>query len=270
MQFKAVLPLLLVLGAGAGDQATISQIKHSHKKHRRHHSHHSEQSSGEVQAPTNQWASDVFPSLADPMQPVHLAKEESLEVAPKKDKDETKPEAESTKKAEAEEASKEAPKKAEEEPSKETKAKVAEEPAKTKEEPVKAEATQSEEEAPAKDTKTQTKEISSDAAMPFAELEPFGRETTGQDLTEASIRESDAMIDQIEKAEIAEEERSVFRALTRLRGAALASFDGIARAHEHNIQEYAQANQYRKVHPVKHLAEEEADVSRWAFPSNAD
>lgn len=85
------------------------------------------------------------------------------------------------------------------------------------------------------------------------------------------------MIDQIEKAEIAEEERSVFRALTRLRGAALASFDGIARAHQHNIQEpgssereeshnrlrgrrgrYALENQYRKVHPVKHLASEEA------------
>eukprot|EP00439_Symbiodinium_sp_Y106_P003299 s3573_g1.t1 len=142
----------------------------------------------------------------------------------------------------------------EEEPAKESTAK-AEEPAKAKadEEPAKTK-----EEAPARDTKTKTKEISSDAAMPFAELEPFGRETTGQDLTEASIRESDAMIDQIEKAEIAEEERSVFRALTRLRGAALASFDGIARAHEHNIQEYAQENQYRKVHPVKHLAEEEA------------
>eukprot|EP00913_Durusdinium_trenchii_P030457 g28530.t2 len=109
-----------------------------------------------------------------------------------------------------------------------------------------------------------------DPSMPFTELEPFGREATGQELTEASIRESDAMIDQIEKAEIAEEERSVFRALTRLRGAALASFDGIARAHQHNIQEYALENQYRKVHPVQHLAEEEADVSRWAFPSNAD
>lgn len=258
--------MLLVLGAGAGDQATVSQIKHSHKKHRRHHSHHSEQSLGEVQAATNPWASDAFPSLADPVQPVHLAKEESLEVAPIKDKDATKPEAESTKKAEAEEASKETAKKVEEEPAKESTAK-AEEPAKAKadEEPAKTK-----EEAPARDTKTKTKEISSDAAMPFAELEPFGRETTGQDLTEASIRESDAMIDQIEKAEIAEEERSVFRALTRLRGAALASFDGIARAHEHNIQEYAQENQYRKVHPVKHLAEEEADVSRWAFPSNAD
>eukprot|EP00931_Biecheleriopsis_adriatica_P086151 TRINITY_DN6086_c0_g1_i1.p1 TRINITY_DN6086_c0_g1~~TRINITY_DN6086_c0_g1_i1.p1 ORF type:complete len:313 (-),score=80.72 TRINITY_DN6086_c0_g1_i1:28-894(-) len=106
--------------------------------------------------------------------------------------------------------------------------------------------------------------------LPFADIEPFGRENTAQDLTEASIRESDMMVDQIEKAEIAEENRAVFRALSRLRGAALASFDGIARAHQSNMQEYAKENQFRETHPVKHLANEEADVSKWAFPSTAD
>merc|ERR1719335_583873 len=56
--------------------------------------------------------------------------------------------------------------------------------------------------------------------MPYGELEPFGREDTAAELTEDSISESNKMVDQIEKAEVAEEKRSVFRALTRLRGAA--------------------------------------------------
>ena len=38
------------------------------------------------------------------------------------------------------------------------------------------------------------------------------------------------MVDQLERAEVAEEKRAVFRALTRLRGAAITSFDGIARS----------------------------------------
>merc|ERR1719329_652037 len=66
--------------------------------------------------------------------------------------------------------------------------------------------------------------IDVDTEMPYGELEPFGRENTAQELTEASIRESDAMVDQLERAEVAEEKRAVFRALTRLRGAAITSF----------------------------------------------
>ena len=38
------------------------------------------------------------------------------------------------------------------------------------------------------------------------------------------------MVDQLERAEVAEEKRAVFRALTRLRGAAITSFDGVARS----------------------------------------
>ena len=38
---------------------------------------------------------------------------------------------------------------------------------------------------------------------------------------------------------MAEEKRAVFRALTRLRGAAIASFDGIARSQTGNIDQYA-------------------------------
>merc|ERR1719316_1626631 len=76
------------------------------------------------------------------------------------------------------------------------------------------------------------------ADMPYGELEAFGREDTAQELTDASIQESDKMVDQIERAEVAEEKRSVFRALTRLRGAAITSYDGVARSQTGNIDEY--------------------------------
>jgi len=105
--------------------------------------------------------------------------------------------------------------------------------------------------------------------MPFGDLEPFGREDTAQELTEDSIQQSDAMVDQLERAEVAEEKRAVFRALTRLRGAAITSFDGIARSQTGSIDEYARKHSWRGLHPVRHLASEEADTSRWAFPVRA-
>lgn len=109
-----------------------------------------------------------------------------------------------------------------------------------------------------------------DVAMPYGGLEPFGREDTAKELTDSSIRESDAMVDQLERAEVAEEKRAVFRALTRLRGAAITSFDGVARAHTGNLDEYARKNQWRDQHPLAHLADEESDTSRWAFPEKSD
>jgi len=109
-----------------------------------------------------------------------------------------------------------------------------------------------------------------DTEMPYGELEPFGREDTAQELTDNSIKESDAMVDQLERAEVAEEKRAVFRAITRLRGAAITSFDGIARSQTGNIDEYNHNHQWRTAHPLHHLADEEADVSKWAFPNNAD
>jgi len=108
--------------------------------------------------------------------------------------------------------------------------------------------------------------IDIDTEMPYGDLEPFGREDTAQELTEASIRESDQMVDQIERAEVAEEKRAVFRALTRLRGAAITSYDGVARSQTGNIDQYNKVNKWRPEHPLRHLAEEESDVSKWAFP----
>jgi len=120
------------------------------------------------------------------------------------------------------------------------------------------------------ETPVQEKGIDVDTEMPYGELEPFGREDTAQELTESSITESNAMVDQLERAEVAEEKRAVFRALTRLRGAAITSYDGIARSQTGNIDGYAREHQWRTAHPVHHLASDEADVSKWAFPDGAD
>jgi len=119
-------------------------------------------------------------------------------------------------------------------------------------------------------TPVSDKGIDIDTAMPYGELEPFGREDTAQELTEDSVHESDEMVDQLERAEVAEEKRAVFRALTRLRGAAITSFDGIARSQTGNIDEYNKLHKWRRTHPLHHLADEESDISKWAFPDNAD
>jgi len=119
-------------------------------------------------------------------------------------------------------------------------------------------------------TPVEEKGIDIDTAMPYGDLEPFGREDTAQELTESSVKESDSMVDQLERAEVAEEKRAVFRALTRLRGAAITSFDGVARSQTGNIDEYNKIHKWRKTHPLHHLADEESDVTKWAFPDNAD
>ena len=82
--------------------------------------------------------------------------------------------------------------------------------------------------------------------LTMASPKPHAWRILAQELTEASIHESDAMVDQLERAEVAEEKRAVFRALTRLRGAAITSFDGVARSQTGNIDEY------NKVIPVWH------------------
>jgi len=113
------------------------------------------------------------------------------------------------------------------------------------------------------------KAVDVDMQMPYGDLEPFGREDTAQELTEDSIRQSNGMVDQLERAEVAEEKRAVFRALTRLRGSAITSYDGIARSQTGNIDDYARTNQWRTAHPVHHLANDEADVAKWAFPEDS-
>lgn len=102
--------------------------------------------------------------------------------------------------------------------------------------------------------------------MPYNDFEVFGRADTAKELTRKSLEESDKMIDQIERAEVAETKRSVYRSLTRLRGAATAAFDGVARSQVGNIDQYAATNRYLDSNNIKHLADEEANTDYWAFP----
>merc|ERR1719446_776617 len=97
-------------------------------------------------------------------------------------------------------------------------------------------------------------------ALPFGQLEAFGREDTAAELTEASIDESNSMIDQIEKAVVSETKRSMFRALTRLRGATIASYDGMANAQSANIDAYAKRKEWTRTHEINHLATQENNV----------
>merc|ERR1719213_1138745 len=88
------------------------------------------------------------------------------------------------------------------------------------------------------------------------------------ELTEASIDESNRMIDQIERAVVSETKRSMFRALTRLRGATIASYDGMANAQSANIDAFSKKKKWTKTHDINHLAEQEGNVEKWAFPNS--
>jgi hypothetical protein len=116
-------------------------------------------------------------------------------------------------------------------------------------------------------------DIDEEVAPFSSSIEPFGREDTAHKLTRDSVQESNGMIDQIERAQGVESTRSVFRALTRLRGGVIGSFDGIAKTHMHNIE-----NHHRKWHnsdrrkflhenAIRHIVEEEGDIKSWAYPT---
>ena len=85
-----------------------------------------------------------------------------------------------------------------------------------------------------------------DTAMPCGEIEPYGGEHTTQELSEQSVNESDEMVDQLERAEVAEGKRVLSRDSTRLRGAAITSFDGIPRSQTGNIDEYNKLHKWRR------------------------
>lgn len=102
--------------------------------------------------------------------------------------------------------------------------------------------------------------------FPTAGEPPFGRQETGNQLTASSIKESEGMVDQIEQTQSMESKRAVYRALTRLRGLTIASYDSIAKAHMANVDEHARTHRWRETHQIRHLAEEEADIDMWAFP----
>lgn len=97
-------------------------------------------------------------------------------------------------------------------------------------------------------------------------VEPFGSMDPAQEMTKTSVQESNKMVDSIERAQAMEGKRSVYRALTHLRGATITAYDGIAASHMKNVDTYSKSHKWRDTHQVHHLAEEEADVARWAFP----
>jgi hypothetical protein len=104
----------------------------------------------------------------------------------------------------------------------------------------------------------------------WMKLDRFGREDTAHELTQASIYESNRMIDQIENTVVAETKRSMFRALTHLRGVTISSFDGNANTQTANIDDYAAGKVWTSSHDLDHLAEHEGDVKTWAYAPNAD
>ncbi|CEM38353.1 unnamed protein product [Vitrella brassicaformis CCMP3155] len=95
--------------------------------------------------------------------------------------------------------------------------------------------------------------FATDINLPFHDLKPFGREDTANELTDDSMKQTDNMVDQIEKAEVAEEKRAIFRARTHLRSEAINNFDGIARAQAANVDEYAASNPWRSHHKAEAL-----------------
>jgi len=97
-------------------------------------------------------------------------------------------------------------------------------------------------------------------------VQEFGTSGAAHELTSDSVYQSDQMVDSIERAQAMEGKRAVYRALTHLRGAAINSYDGIAHGHMRNVDAYAKSHTWRQDHPVRHLAEEEADTHVWAYP----
>lgn len=101
-----------------------------------------------------------------------------------------------------------------------------------------------------------------------ASEDSFGGKSKADEFTAGSVEETNAMVDQIEKAQAAEEKRASYRALTRLRGVMTASYDNIAHSHMDNIHKYNQEHNWRKENHIRHLAEEEKDdVEKWAAQS---
>merc|ERR1719229_1711338 len=94
-----------------------------------------------------------------------------------------------------------------------------------------------------------------------AQIAPFGKEDTAQELQSHAAKTQDTLIDAIENAEVAEIKRAVFRALTRLRAAQIKEFDTIARLETQAIDAYNDAHHYRNENPLDYLHSSESAVA---------
>merc|ERR1719183_135720 len=98
-------------------------------------------------------------------------------------------------------------------------------------------------------------EMTHDLEMNFNKIAPFGKEDTAKELQDHAAKTQDTLVDAVENAEVAEIKRAVFRALTRLRAAAIKEFDTIARLETQAIDAYNDAHHYRAENPLAHLHE---------------
>eukprot|EP00812_Abedinium_dasypus_P010131 NODE_376_length_1618_cov_451.275752.p1 GENE.NODE_376_length_1618_cov_451.275752~~NODE_376_length_1618_cov_451.275752.p1 ORF type:complete len:437 (+),score=168.60 NODE_376_length_1618_cov_451.275752:209-1519(+) len=73
------------------------------------------------------------------------------------------------------------------------------------------------------------KEMAHDLEVNFNKIAPFGKEDTAMELQDHAARTQGTLVDAVENAEVAEIQRAVFRALTRLRAATTKVFVSIAR-----------------------------------------
>jgi len=103
-------------------------------------------------------------------------------------------------------------------------------------------------------------EMTHDLETNFNKIAPFGKEDTAKELQDHASKTQDTLVDAVENAEVAEIKRSVFRALTRLRAAAIKEFDTIARLETQAIDAYNDAHHYRGENPLAHMHEDEAPV----------
>jgi len=103
-------------------------------------------------------------------------------------------------------------------------------------------------------------EAEKDISNNFNKIAPFGKEDTAKELQDHASKTQDTLVDAVENAEVAEIKRSVFRALTRLRAAAIKEFDTIARLETQAIDAYNDAHHYRGENPLSHMHEDEAPV----------
>jgi hypothetical protein len=103
-------------------------------------------------------------------------------------------------------------------------------------------------------------EVTKDLENNFNKIAPFGKEDTAKELQDHASKTQDTLVDAVENAEVAEIKRSVFRALTRLRAAAIKEFDTIARLETQAIDAYNDAHHYRGENPLSHMHEDEAPV----------
>ena len=104
------------------------------------------------------------------------------------------------------------------------------------------------------------KEMTHDLEMNFNKIAPFGKEDTARELQDHAAKTQDTLVDAVENAEVAEIKRAVFRALTRLRAAAIKEFDTIARLETQAIDAYNDAHHFRGENALTHLHEDEAPI----------